>query len=167
MSSTIPSESEHIQTILNKLNPEDQQLFSETKENYTKRAIADSPLLDQLCWIQLISARLKEHYSTVLSSYEERLKNRIDMPEGWRKLKTIKSPSEFESPMPWLHPFKLTADAIKPLEEELETAVSAGETKEKDLKNLQDLFDKYNLQFPLESLSLKPKYPPRPTRVFK
>ena len=167
MSSTIPSASEHIQTTLHKLNPEDQQLFSETKENYTKRQIVDSPLLDQLCWIQLINARLKEHYSTVLSSYTERLKNRIDMPGGWRKLRTIKSSGEFESPMPWLHPFKLTADALQPLEEELEPAVSAGETKEKDLKKLQDLFDKYNLQFPLEPLSLKPKYPPRPTRIFK
>jgi hypothetical protein len=167
MPSTIPLLSEHIKTALINLSPEDQRFFSETKENYTKREMADSPLLDQLCWVLLIEIRLKENFSKVLSTYTERLKSRIDMPDGWRKSTTIKSYSELESPMPWLHPFKLAADDIQSLEEELVSAVSARETAEKDLKILQEIFDQYNLQFPLQPISLKPEYLPRPTRIFK
>ena len=167
MSFAIAVGSEDIRSALIRLSREDQQLFSDTREKYAKNVIGDGPLLDQICWLRLIMIRLRENFSSALSAYEEGLKDRINKPGGWRKLRTIKLSGEFESPMPWLHPFKLAANGIQSLEEELVSAVSGGETEEKDMKRLQEIFNQYNLQFPIQPVSLKPDYMPRPTRIFK
>lgn len=167
MVSSMDSVSEKVGEALGNLSSEDQGLFLEEKDKYVKRQINDSPLLDQLCWMRLIMTRLSEGHAKALTDFEEKLEARSKMLEGWRKSVTTKTASEYESPMPWLHPFKLARDELQPLEEELETAVTKGETGEKDLGKLQEVLDKYGLQLPLRSPSLKPKYPPRPVRVYK
>jgi len=149
------------------MSTEDQSLFTETKRRFMEREIADSPLLDQVCWVRLIGTRLREAFTEVLSAYKAKLRSRIDMPGGWRKSTTTKSSGEFESPMPWLHPFKLAADDLQSLEEELTSAASAGETGEKELKRLQEVLLEHHLQLPLQPVSLKPDYTPRPTRIFR
>jgi hypothetical protein len=152
---------------LDNLDPDDHRLFCEMKDEYLKRQIIDSRLLDQLCSVLVIMTRLSEGYERALTEFEERLEARTALLEGWRKSLTSKSMEEFESPMPWLHPFKLAQEELKPLSEALETAVLGGETEEKDLGMLQDVMGKYKLRFPLPSHIMKPRYPPRNVRVYK
>jgi hypothetical protein len=152
---------------LDNLSPDDHRFFLEKKDKYLKHQIIDSPLLDQLCCVHLIMTRLSESYEKSLTEFEERLEARTTLLEGWRKSLTTKEMEEFESPMPWLHPFKLAAEELKPLSEALETAVMKGETEEKDLGKLQEVMGKYKLQFPLPSHIMKPRYPPRSVRVYR
>ena len=148
------------------LSPEDHRLFLEKKNEYLKRQIIDSPLLDQLCCLKSIMIRLSEGYERALREFEERLETRTMLLEGWRKSLITKTTEEFESPMPWLHPFKLAKEELRPLSEALENAVMKGETEEKDLGELQDVMVKYSLQFPLPSHRIQPRYPPRNVRVY-
>lgn len=167
MTSSIDSISEIIRTALSSFSSKDQEFFLKEKNIHLERQIKDSSLLDQLCWVRLIRTRLSEGYKKTLNTYKEKLKGRTGMMGGWRKSPTMKATSEYESPMPWLHPFKLAGEELQPLEDELKAAVVEGETYEKDLGKLQEVLDKYKLQLPLPSPSLKPKYTPRPVRVYK
>ncbi len=167
MTSSMDSISEKLGSKLDNLSPEDNRLFFEEKDKYLKRQIIDSPLLDQLCCVHLIITRLSEGYERALTEFEGRLEARTTLLEGWRKSLTTKEMEEFESPMPWLHPFKLATEELKPLSDALETAVMRGETEEKDLGKLQEVMGKYKLQFPLPSHIMKPRYPPRSVRVYK
>lgn len=167
MTPAIDSISEDIQRRLADLSEEDLRLFLDDKAAYIQRHIDDSPLLDQLCWVRLIQTRLAGAFSKVLSNYKERLEGRTSMVGGWRKSPTTKAPSEFESPMPWLHPYKLAGEALQPLTEALETAVSSGETAALDLKLLEDVCNRYDIQLPLSPLPLKPSFPPRPLRMYQ
>lgn len=149
------------------LSSEDQRLFLQEKDKYVKRQINDSPLLDQLCLLHLIIAQLSEGYTKALADFEEKLGGRTKMLEGWRQSKIKKVAAEFESPMPWLHPFKLAAEELQLLQEELEAAVMKGETEEKGLGKLREVMDKYQLQLPLPSHLIQPRYLPRSVRVYK
>lgn len=166
MGSTIDSSSESIGKSLKNLSEDDRRLFLEYKKTIMGNQVADSPLLDQLCWVRLVRTRLLDNYTIALSASKEKLKERIDMPGGWRESRTVKTASEFESPMPWLHPFKLAAEELKSFEEGLNAAVSSGETEEKDATMLQEVLDKYDIRFPITSSHLSPKFPPRSLRIF-
>jgi hypothetical protein len=167
MTSSMDQVSEKLGLKVDNLDPEDRRLFFENKDEYLKHQIIDSPLLDQLCSVHLIMTRLSEGYERALAEFEERLEERTASPEGWRKSLTSKTLEELESPMPWLHPFKLAKEELKPLSEALETAVLGGETEEKELGMLQEVMGKYRLQFPLPSHIMKPRYPPRGVRVYR
>ena len=167
MASTIDSVSESIRKLLVDLGEEDLRLFLDDKATYIQRHSSDSPMLDQLCWVRLIRVRLAEAFSVALSNYKERLKGRTSMPGGWRKSPTTKTPSEFESPMPWLHPYKLAGEALRPLEEALETAVTSGETAIQDLSILENVCRQYDIQLPLSSQTSNPSFPPRSLRMYR
>lgn len=149
------------------LSSADQRLFLEEKDKYVKRQVADSPLLDQVCLVHVIVARLSEGYRKALADFEERLNARITMLEGWRQSVTKKTAGELESPMPWLHPFRVAAEELRPLQEELEAAVMKGETEEKDLGKLREVMDRHQLQWPLPSHVGQPRYLARSVRVYK
>jgi len=160
MTSSMDSISKIIRTDLSSFSSEDQQFFLEEKNRHLEGQIKDSSLLDQLCWLCLIRTRLSEGYKKALNTYKEKLEERTMMIGGWRKSPTMKAASEYESPMPWLHPFKLAGEELQPLEDELKAAVAEGETDEMDLVRLQEVLAKHKLWLPLPSPSLKPKYTP-------
>lgn len=166
MTSSKDSKSKKASYELGNLSSEEQRRFQEEKDSYVKRQITDSPLLDQVCLLRLIIAQLSGGYAKALTDFEEKLGTRVRMLDGWRQSK-IKKASEFESPMPWLHPFKLAAEELQRLQEELEAAVMKGETEEKDLGRLREVMDKYQLQLPLPSHLIRPRYLPRSVRVYK
>lgn len=166
MATTIDSVSENVRASLEKLNSTDQSLFLAEKERVMEQPVSDSPLLDQLCWVRLIRMMLSEGHSKTLTEFENKLKQRTKMVRVWRKSPTIKSASEYEGPMPWLYPFKLAGEALKPLEESLEAAVTSGQTEEKDLTILQEVLDKYKINLPLQPQSTTPRFPPRPLRAY-
>ena len=166
MTTSMDSISEIIRTDLSSLSSEDQQFFLEEKDRHLEGQVKDSSLLDQLCWLYLIRTRLSEGYKKTLNTYKEKLEGRTRMMGGWRKSPTLKAESEYESPMPWLHPFKLAGEELQPLEDELKAAVAEGETDEKDLGKLQEVLTKYKLRLPLPAPSLKPKYTPDSVRVY-
>jgi hypothetical protein len=83
-------------------------------------------------------ARLSEGYARALRDFEAMLEQRIGMRPGWRKSLSRKVAGEYESPMPWLHPFRLAREALDPVQDELEAAVAAGETRERHPEQLQE-----------------------------
>ncbi len=166
MASTIDSVSESVRASLEDVSATDRDLFLAEKERAMKQQIIDSPLLDQLCWVRLIRLMLSEGHSKLLAEYEDKLKERTEMVRGWRKSPTTKSASEYEGPMPWLHPFKLAGEALEPLEESLETAVTSGQTEEGDLEALKEVLDRYKINLPLQLQAATPRFPPRPLRIY-
>jgi len=167
MVSSIDSVSESIRELLVKLSEEQQNSFLDDKAAFMQRQINDSPALDQLCWVRLIRVLLAETLARDLARYTERLESRMSMPGGWRESRTIKSSAEFESPMPWLHPYKLAGEALQPLEEKLETAATSGENQEVDLTKLGKVLEKYDIRLPLAESFYKPKFQPRSLRIYK
>ena len=152
---------------LDSLSSDDKKLFLDLKSEWQKKQIQESPLLDQLCWVQLIRRQLTDRFAKALSSHKEKLEKRVKMPSRWRKSPTIKSPEEFEGPMPWLHPYKMAGQALAPLEKELTAAVGSGDTKAKDIAMLKEVLSKHNLQYPLASEAPVPRFPPRSLRLYK
>jgi hypothetical protein len=69
--------------------------------------------------------------------------------------------------MPWLHPFKLAREELKPLVEEWESAIGRGETEARDPHRLREVLDGHELQLPLPSPHFEPKWRPGAIRVFK
>lgn len=152
---------------LDDLSSDDKQLFQDIKSEWQKKQIKESPLLDQLCWVQLIRRRLSDSFAKALLSQREKLEKRAKMPSRWRESPTIKSPEEFEGPMPWLHPYKMAGEALAPLEQELKTAINSGDTNANDISMLGEVLSKHNLKFPLASDEPIPRFPPRSLRFYK
>ena len=167
MAASIGSVSEAVRATLHALSPEDQKLFLEAKDRCLAGRMGESPLLDQRCCLWVVMTRLAEGYATALARFEEGLEAKTRMPGGWRKSVTRKLPGEFESPMPWLHPFKLAREDLRPLEEELEAALARGETATRDLGRLREVLERHELQLPLPSPHIEPKFRPGAVRVYK
>jgi hypothetical protein len=161
------SPSEAVRSTLRALGPEDQSLVREEKEGRLADGVADSPLLDQLCCLSVVMTRLSEGYAAALSRFEAGLQAKTEMRAGWRESVTRKLPGEFESPMPWLHPFKLAREELQPLAEELEAALVSGETEPRDPGSLRDVLERHELQLPLPSPHFEPKFRPGAVRVYK
>ena len=167
MGASIDSVSEAVRAMLRALSPEDQSLFLEEKDGYLARGVGDSPLLDQLCCVRVVMSGLSEGYAEALRRFEEGIQEKTEMPGGWRKSVTRKLPGEFESPMPWLHPFKLAREELEPLEEEMEAALASGETELRDFGRLREVLERHQLALPLPSPHLEPRFRPGAVRVFK
>jgi hypothetical protein len=167
MAASIDSASEAARAILRSLSREDQSLFLEEKGRYLARRAGDSPLLDQLCCLRVVMTRLSEGYAEALRRFEEGIEAKTEMPGGWRQSVTRKLPGEFESPMPWLHPFKLAREELQPLEEELEAALASGETEARDQGRLREVLERHELQLPLPSPYIEPKFRPGAVRVYE
>ena len=167
MAASIDSVSDAVRPILQALSHEDQHLFLEEKDRYLARRVVDSPLLDQLCCLRVVMTRLSEGYAAALRRFQEGLAAKTEMRGSWRESVTLKRPGEFESPMPWLHPFKLARGDLEPLEEEWLAALARGETEAADPARLQEVLDRHELQLPLPSPHFDPKWRPGAIRVFK
>ena len=167
MAVSIDSVSDAVRATLQALGHQDQSLFLEEKNRYLEGPVGDSTLLDQLCCLRVVMTRLSEGYAAALGRFEERLEEKTEMPGGWRESVTRKLPGEFESPMPWLHPFKLAREELHPLEEEWEAALARGETEARDSARLQEVLDRHELQLPLPSPDIEPKFRPGAVRVYK
>ena len=167
MAASIDSVSEAVRATLHTLSREDQSLFLEEKDSYLARRVGDSPLLDQLCCLRVVMTRLSEGYAEALHRFEEGIEAKTEMPGGWRQSVTRKLPGEFESPMPWLHPFKLAREDLERLEKELEEALASGEIEARDLGRLREVLDRHELQLPLPSPHIEPKFRPGAVRVYK
>jgi hypothetical protein len=167
MAASIDSVSDAVRAVLQALSQEDQSLFLEEKDRYLARPVKDSPLLDQLCCLRVVMTRLSEGYAAALRRFEEGLAAKTEMRGSWRESVTLKRPGEFESPMPWLHPFKLAREDLEPLEEEWDTALARGETEARDPGRLREVLDEHELQLPLPSPDFGPKWRPGAIRVFK
>ena len=167
MAASIDSVSDAVRAVLQALSHEDQQLFLEEKDRYLARPVNDSPLLDQLCCLRVVMTRLSEGYAGALRRFEEGLAAKTEMRGSWRESVTLKRPGEFESPMPWLHPFKLARGDLEPLEEEWQAALARGETEAGDPARLQEVLDRHELPLPLPSPDFEPKWRPGAIRVFR
>ena len=167
MAASIDSVSAAVRATLQTLSRQDQSLFLEEKDRHLERPVDDSPLLDQLCCLRVVMTRLSEGYAAALRRFEEALAAKTEMPGGWRKSVTRKLPGEFESPMPWLHPFKLAREDLCPLEEEWEAALARGETEARDSARLQEVLDSHELQLPLPSPDIEPRFRPGAVRVYR
>jgi hypothetical protein len=167
MTASIDSASDAVRATLQALSREDQSLFLKEKQRYLARPMVDSPLLDQLCCLRVVMARLSEGYTAALHRFTEGLAAKAEMPGGWRKSVTRKLPGEFESPMPWVHPFKLARGDLEPLEQAWEEALARGETEARDPGWLQGVLDRHELELPLGSPHIGPRFRPGAVRVFK
>jgi hypothetical protein len=167
MASSMDSVSENTRAMLESLSSEDQQLFLEERGKARERGVGDSPLLDQLCCLRLIMTRLAEGHEVALKAFDETLGDKVKKRTGWRKSVLRKLSGEYESPMPWMHPFKLAREELQPLEERLEAAVGRGETEELDLSELRRVLERHHLELPLPSPFPPPPFPPGGVRIYK
>ena len=167
MASSMDSVSENTRATLESLSPEDQQLFLEERGKVLERGVGGSPLVDQLCCLRLIMTRLAEGHEVALNAFDASLGDKIKKRTGWRKSVILKLSGEYESPMPWMHPFKLAREELQPLEERLEAAVGRGETEELDLSELQRVLERHHLELPLPSPFPPPPFPPGGVRTYK
>jgi hypothetical protein len=160
MASDLESGSPAVRAWLADAGSEDRQRFFEERRRLLEDGRAESPLLDQLCHLRVVTARLAEGYAAALSVFEAALEQRTRMRPGWRKSRGRKAVSEYESPVPWLHPFRLAREELAPLQGELETAAAAGETRERQPERLREVLAKHELALPLPSPLMPPKYLP-------
>jgi len=167
MAASIDSASDAVRALLQALSQEDQSLFLEEKDRYLARPVVESPLLDQLCCLRVVMKRLSEGYAAALRRFEEELALKTQMRGSWRESVTLKRAGEFESPMPWLHPFKLAREDLEPLQDEWETALASGETEAGNPGRLREVLDGHDLQLPLPSPHFEPKWRPGAIRVFR
>ena len=167
MTSVTDSANEQRRATLLKLDNEDRGLFAQEKESYLERRVADSPLLDELCCVRVVAKRLAEGYATALGDFDQKVDERTRMRVGWRKSATVKRPGEYESPMPWLHPFKLAGEELERLEAELEAAVLGGETRAASPSPLESVLAGHGLELPLPSADLGPAFPPGGVRTYE
>jgi hypothetical protein len=167
MTASMDSVAENTRAMLESLSSEDRQLFLEEKGRALESGVRNSPLLDQLCCLRLIRTRLGEGHEVALHAFDENLAEKVRMRTGWRRSIIRKRTDEYESPMPWMHPFKLAREELRPLEERLEAAVGRGETEELDPGELQRVLERYQLALPLPSPFPPPRFPPGGVRVYK
>jgi hypothetical protein len=158
------SRSEVLRTMLTNVGSEDQRLFLDERRRLLEDHGAESPLLDQLCLLRVVMVRLSEGYARSLGEFEARLERRIGMRPGWRKSLARKVSGEYESPMPWLHPFRLAREALEAVQEELEAAVAAGETRERKPERLRQVLAEHGLALPLPSPHVAPRFLPGSAR---
>jgi hypothetical protein len=158
MAFPLDSESEVVRALLTRVGSEDQKLFLEERRQLLEDEGAESPLLDQLSLLRVVMARLSEGYARALSDFEAMLEQRTRMRPGWRKSAAHKVSGEYESPMPWLHPFRLAREDLDPLRNELETALARGEIRERQPERLQEVLAKHELALPLPSPLVPPKF---------
>jgi hypothetical protein len=152
--------------MLTSVGSEDQQRFLEERRRLLEDQCAEGPLLDQLCLLRVVMARLSEGYARSLRDFEAMLEQRIGMRPGWRKSLARKVAGEYESPMPWLHPFRLAREALDPLRNELETAVAKGESRERHPERLREVLAEHGLALPLPSPLVPPRFPPGNVQVW-
>jgi hypothetical protein len=165
MASGFHSESQTVRTMLESLSSQDRDLFLEERKRLLEDRRVESPLLDQLCLLRVVMARLSDGHARALAAFEATLEQRTRMRGGWRKSVLRKMSDEYEAPMPWLHPFKLAGEELGPLAQELEAAVERGETRETEWTRLHQVLEKYQLEMPLSSLAVQPRFPPGNARV--
>lgn len=167
MASSMESVSERVRAALESLGSEERQGFLDEKKKVLERQVGDSPLLDQLCLLRVVMKMLAEGQEQALTDFETTLEGKMKMRGGWRKSIIRKVPGEYESPMPWLHPFKLAREELQPLEQELEAAVAKGETEERDWASIQQVLEKHRLELPLSEPPLAPEFQPGGVRTYK
>jgi hypothetical protein len=160
MAASLDSVCESVRAMLAELADEDRRRFLEERDRCREQGLSEGSLLDQLCCVRLVVSRLAEGYAEALAGFEERLDQRSGMPGGWRKSMARKAPAEYESPMPWLHPFRLAKEDLEPLEEELRDAVARGETQEREPGRLRAVLERHELTLPLPSPHVPPRFPP-------
>jgi hypothetical protein len=146
--------------MLESAGSEERELFFEERRRVLADRCAESPLLDQLCLLRVVMARLSAGYARALADFEATLDQRIRMRPGWRKSLARKVAGEYESPMPWLHPFRLAREALSSVQDELEAAVAAGETRERHPERLRDVLAEHGLALPLTSPHVAPRFLP-------
>jgi hypothetical protein len=161
------SVSEKVRAALGGLGADEQQLFLKEKSEALERKASDGPLLDQLCFLRLLMAMLAEGHKQAVTDFQATLDGKMKMRGGWRKSIMRKVPSEYESHMPWMHPYKLAREDLQPLEAELAAAVARGETEEKDWALVQQVLDRHRLELPLAVPPLLPEFQPGGVRVYK
>jgi hypothetical protein len=160
MTAPLDSVAQSVRATLSILDADDQRLFFEERERCTEKQLGEGPLLDQLCCLRVVRARLEQGYARALADFEERLERRAHMREGWRKSTVRKVEGEYESPMPWLHPFRLADEELEPLERELQAAVAAGETAPRDPERLREVLQRHELELPLPTPIIQPRFRP-------
>jgi len=165
MAFSLDSESEAVRAVLTDVGSEERKLFLEEKRRLLEDQCAESPLLDQLCLLRVVMAKLSEGYDRALSKFEAMLEQRTRMRPGWRKSIAHKVSGEYESPMPWLHPFRLARETLVPVREEIETAVARGETLERRPERLQEALAQHGLELPLPSPLMRPRFLPGSVRA--
>lgn len=158
MTAALDSVAESVRGTLSILDADDQRLFFEERER--EKPLGESPLLDQLCFLRVVRTRLAEGYARALADFEERLERRSQMRQGWRKSTVRKVAGEYESPMPWLHPFRLANEDLEPLEQELQAAVGAGETAPRGPERLLEVLERHDLGLPLPTPIFQPRFRP-------
>jgi hypothetical protein len=149
-----------VRATLADLGREDRQLFLEERQQLLEDQQPESPLLDQLCLLRVITARLAEGYAFALAKFEVTLEKRIRMRPGWRKTLRRKAAGEYESPMPWMHPFRLAREELVAVQDELAEAVASGETRVRQPERLSDVLAKHGLALPLPSPLVPPSFAP-------
>jgi hypothetical protein len=160
MTSSIDEVCAPVRDLLADLSSEDQRLFLEEQDLCLSQRANDGQLLDQLCCLRVVLTRLSQGYALALARFEEGLEAKASMSGGWRNSVTRKTADEYESPMPWLHPFKLARDELEPLERRLQEALASGEPAATDPGLLREVLDKYDLKLPLSSPIMEPKFGP-------
>jgi len=149
-----------VRAALEALGPGERGRFVEERERSLAEGLRAGPLLDQLCCVRLVMSRLQEGYTRALADFEERLDRRAAMGEGWRRSTARKVKGEYESPMPWLHPFRLAREDLEPLEAELQRAVVEGSRNGPDPARLGEVLARHGLGLPLPSPLMGPRFPP-------
>jgi hypothetical protein len=167
MAASLESVSENVRARLEGLSAEDQQLFLEAKAKALETGASGGPLVDQLCFVRQLRATLAEAHKAAVTDFQATLDGKMRMRGGWRKSIMRKVPAEYESHMPWMHPYKLAGDELQPLEAELEAAVGRGETEEKDWALIEEVLDRHRLDLPLSEPPLPPEFQPGGVRVYK
>ena len=143
--------SDAVRATLADLGREDRKLFLEERQRFLAERQPESPLLDRLCLLRVITARLAEGYADALASFESTLERRIRMRPGWRRTLRRKTVDEYESPMPWLHPFRLAREELVAVQDEIAADVARGETRDRRPERLGELLAKHGLALPLPS----------------
>lgn len=160
MNASIDTVSEPARALLRDLGPDDRRLFFDERDVRVAQRAPEGPLLDQLCCLHVITTRLSQGYAAALARFDERLAARSRMKGGWRDSVTRKLPHEYESPMPWLHPFKLAGDELSLLERELETSLAADGSTDADFARVREILARHGLDLPLPSPSVEPRFRP-------
>jgi hypothetical protein len=149
--------------MLESIGPEERKRFLGERRRLLADPREESPLLDQLCLLRALMAELSAGYARALEAFDAALERRVRMRPGWRKSLARKVDGEYESPMPWLHPFRLAREALVPMQDELEAALAAGETRERHPERLKAALVAHGLALPLPSPHLAPRFlPSRP-----
>lgn len=150
-----------VRETLTRLDADDRQRFAEEKErSLHEEGLPDGEALEELCCLRVILRGLSEGYDRALARFESRLDERSEMRQGWRKATVRKVSGEYESPMPWLHPFRLAREELEPLEVELREAIARGGASPRALARIEEVLAKHELALPLPDPEVQPRFPP-------